>query len=343
MRTKVEVNIDYAVIKRDRDVLALLVLIRRAAYNFETEKHPYTALVEGFQRLFKMYQRTEESDENYKNCLNTQLEVLKTKGVLFGSNERLFHMERVNVGPRLGNHEVSELVKNKFIGVLYIRTASSNRHRKMKEDLHNNFMCGKDEYPTDLIRGYQFCTNWKQYKLLTTGDDTGGISFAIDGYGKGKVFDRKKGGKFKGVKKKNCCFICNDENHCANECPLKEEFDMYKKSKPGIGLTTFSEEVMLDEETDESGNIYVKTGYRYLCCIDGINICLEELVDTVSDMPYLIERKDSSSGEFLSSDSNATSLVKYECNDNDGNFADSESSSEDNMSFIILDKSFEDW
>ena len=57
--------------------------------------------------------------------------------------------------------DAKKAVRDRYLGILLLMNADKVRYGKIIEDMQNDFLCGRDWYPENLTKAYQYLVNFK--------------------------------------------------------------------------------------------------------------------------------------------------------------------------------------
>jgi Zinc knuckle len=149
---------------------------------------------------------------------------------------------------------VTKEAQDQYLAVAFVLSADRNRFGKLVEDMENDYLQGRDNFPKSLTAAYNLLTNWKQdprYAMRYIGPANDGVSFTnVDGAGQDEDVALLNTGK-KGTDKQKgntrdkshiTCHKCNEQGHYANECPSQDRQSAAQMLMSGVESGAFDDE-----------------------------------------------------------------------------------------------------
>ena len=166
METKVRAHDDFVTVDQggadESDPIKLLKIIRSIMCNFQSQRLPELSIITSMQRLYNLYQFDHESVQNFKQRISNAVDVVYHCGGSVGEFDKLIDNaikedgESVN-SIRADKNELEtykEKCKDKFTGILMLVLAHNGRFGKLKNELENDYIKGKDDYPKSFDKSY---------------------------------------------------------------------------------------------------------------------------------------------------------------------------------------------
>ena len=226
------------------DPLSLYKLMERVIMKQTEDQYPVAALWEQLCNVTQAKQGNMTNIEYYER-LNTKIDVAESVGVSFDF-ERIWEYcaQETHKKPysslsadqqALARSEAKERVLSYALIV-----SSSNQHKKIKEDLSNDFTKGEDYYPRDRSQALMMMDHYSKSPTVVTVSE--GTSFAQTGNkkkkgdkDKPKTTDKDPKEFDKAYWKDKECYRCGRLGHPATACSVKplKDVDDDDRSKSG--------------------------------------------------------------------------------------------------------------
>ena len=124
--------------------------------------------------------------------------------------------------------EITAETTSRSIAMAFLLGCDRSRYGRLIEDLENNFLQGRNHYPTTVAAAYNLLTNWKQERSGWRAPTAEGVAFA-------NVDEKQSKGPVRN-KSNVICHRCDKKGHYANECPERNAATMTDGStKPQTG------------------------------------------------------------------------------------------------------------
>ena len=219
MRQKVEANNSFETISKTGDGLGLLTTLKGVAYQFQGQKYISHALHESMKRYYNCSQgklaTTQAYLENFQNVIDV---VVHSGGKISGhpgvGNSII--AERGLMRDNMTEAQIEEVrteISARSTAMAFLLGSDRARYGRLIEDLENDYLQGRNNYPTTIAAAYNLLTKWKQenrYGWRPPSAD--GVSFTTADGEPGKKPPRTG-------KSHITCHRCTKKGHYASECP----------------------------------------------------------------------------------------------------------------------------
>eukprot|EP00978_Attheya_sp_CCMP212_P037163 scaffold173586_cov64-Attheya_sp.AAC.1 len=117
--------------------------------------------------------------ENFQNIID----VIEHSGGVIGYHPGIIQALADEQGADMATATVAQKAvlgkegQGMYLAVALLLNSDKNRYGKLIEDLENNYLHGKDNYPKTVTSAYNILTNWKQDVRNIQGPTNDGISF----------------------------------------------------------------------------------------------------------------------------------------------------------------------
>jgi hypothetical protein len=272
---KLTTNHDYKLVKDNSDPIGLLKLIKKICYSYRTEPFQVLAMLRAVKRAFSMTQGHKETNidylERFKN--RTTVAILCGAEFLFPGVLDFILVESYNLKYQsLTNPveiaDVRTLTQEVVKATLYLHSANKGRYGNLMEDLENDYLKDRDNFPRDIIGTQNLLLNYKGAETIAPSK--------AQPTNDGVLFAQQTSAKPKGTGdgKTHAGIICRDCNQQPGhfqgslQCPLqkklKEDAEKYRamtKEKPPAPQT--AEQLLLAGDLDykaPSARLFCQSG-----------------------------------------------------------------------------------
>ena len=262
MKQRLESLPVYTKLNKDCDRLGLLIEIKNIAFSFQSQKY-LAHLLHDSKRCFYMFQQDKNmTTQAYLNAFTNNVEVIEhSGGTIAGHDPGLESM----VAAKKGYHttmteaqtkEVQAESRERYLAVAFLLSANCTQYVKLIEDLENNYLQGRNNYPTTVTSAYHLITNWKQdpRNVMRSLGQVGnlGVSFTTTTEGTNNnsgvtLTNASKSGP-RASKAHITCHKCNIKGHYANKCPTNAP------AEPKVGATMHMSGIERDD-LDSNGKV----------------------------------------------------------------------------------------
>jgi len=195
---RLEKDGEFSKLEQDTDVVGILKKLKAIA--FKTDGGQYKPLIQAnvMRKLFGIRQGTNEKTNNYYKRFLATLEV---------SNE---HWGGNLVPANTPNKDKDKATANaRLVSMIFLDGSDPKRFGKLKNNLHNAFISGTDNYPETLEDVLELLVDFEDQEKTgsrqPTHDRSDGVSFAQH------------------AKHRNGCHLCGSKEHKAYQCPRKNK------------------------------------------------------------------------------------------------------------------------
>ena len=163
MRQRIEALDEFDKMSTDDDGIALLIAIKAQTFNFQSQKYLPHAMHET-KRRFYFFSQGKLTTQMYHEQFQNLVEVIETIKGNIGVDpgiELLVATElKKNVG-LLTNAEKKD-AQDRYLAVAFLLGSDRSRYGKLIENLENEFLQGRNNYPKTVTSAYNLLINWKQ-------------------------------------------------------------------------------------------------------------------------------------------------------------------------------------
>ena len=234
MQNRIEAGAAYQEIKRNKDVLRLLLGIKGIMHSFNKKEFLATSLNSATINLYECKQGRTESCANYLARFRNRLEVLEYYGGSFGEHLSQVKKEMEMKGKKYkpdvhvpGNSRFDRCLKkahNRCAAELFLRNVDSDRYRAVQLAVANDYIRHGTPYPADVDAVYSLIVSYK----------------CPEGNKRKRTNDRQDDGKETDATKRYKseitlanikCFRCKKKGHKVANCPEAEDYIPDKNDK----------------------------------------------------------------------------------------------------------------
>ena len=221
MVQELETCVEWPVIDRTHDPIALLKALQRICFDFKQGQFPVMAELKSLQRLFRMKQRENESLTKMVERFGDLLDVAKSCGASF-----VGHGVRNYVANNVENQNYSKCtdavqkrldpaIDSLANATLFLMLAGGTNADSVRRELANEFIKGHDNYPTDMTAVRKYIVNYKDVAPIVPPKPSKPI--------KSLVFAQGQSPDLSTVTCRNP--NCGQQGHYANspECPIRQQ------------------------------------------------------------------------------------------------------------------------
>jgi Zinc knuckle len=213
VRQKVESNETYAEVSRTGNGIGLLIILKGISFHFQSQKYSCHSIHEALKRFYNCSQgrfaTTQAYMEHFQNVMDV---VTQSGGSITGHTgiEDSIIKERKTTRENISAADLADVVADaeaRSKAIAFLLGCDRARYGKLIEDLENDFLQGRNNYPKTVVAAYNLITNWKQENRFGwRAPQADGVAFATDG-------------KKTPTKKNVNCHKCGVKGHYATDCP----------------------------------------------------------------------------------------------------------------------------
>ena len=165
-----------------KDVMWLMAGLDDIMSNFEQNRHPVLAVDDLNEKIMRMKQKEEETNKDFVKSMLREMKQLERHtggvGLLWGKSQQKELEEQIDffetkfLVPDNGYEEeqLSEDIKiakkklaDKTKAMIIFKRLDKKRYGNLQNDRHNSYLCGKDEYPTNVPELLKLIDNYKEW------------------------------------------------------------------------------------------------------------------------------------------------------------------------------------
>jgi hypothetical protein len=268
VRQKVEANNKFAEIASRGDGLQLLTILKGISFHFQSQKYLSHSIHKAMKCYYNCSQGRFATTQAYMEHFQNVLEVVTTSGGSVaghkGVEDELIaglpgEVTRATITPEQLK-KVQEDTVTRSTAIAFLLGCDRSRYGKLVEDLENDFLQGRNNYPTTVVAAYNLLTNWKQENRAGWRTPTAdGVAFANADDGK------------KTVKRNVTCHKCGVKGHNATDCPDLAAERAVGNTKAHTGTTLLMAGIDDGEfdEDDKASFTFVNHGVTCQVRLDG--------------------------------------------------------------------------
>ena len=268
VRQKVEANKKFAEIMSSGDGLQLLMILKGISFHFQSQKYLSHSIHEAMKRYYNCSQGRFATTQAYMEHFQNVLEVVTTSGGSVAGHKGVEdeiiaalpgEVTRATITPEQLK-KIQEDTVTRSTAIAFLLGCDRSRYGKLVEDLENDFLQGRNNYPTTVVAAYNLLTNWKQENRSGWRTPTAdGVAFANADDGK------------KTIKRNVTCHKCGVKGHYATDCPELAVERAAANSKPRTGTTLLMAGIDDGEfdEDDKASFTFVNHGVTCQIGLDG--------------------------------------------------------------------------
>ena len=159
--------------------------------------------------------KEEESNQDYLQRYNNAVAALETNEITVAASEIIAKMEDKTYSSK--SNEEKELAReeaaNRFLAYEYLKGMDRIRYGTIKEELHNEYLKGQQNYPKTITEAYQLQTNYWIKRKPMLNKVGAGVSFM------NKTGKHKEQNNNDDWKKEAMCHECGEKGHIRPDCP----------------------------------------------------------------------------------------------------------------------------
>ena len=215
VRQKVESNGRFEDVARTGNGLELLSILKGISFHFQSQKYNCHSIHEALKRFYNCAQGRFATTQAYMEHFQNVVDVVTQSGGSIGGHagiEDAIIRERGTTPELIADDDLGAVTAEadaRVKAVAFLLGSDKARYGKLIEDLENDYLQGRNNYPRTVLAAYNLLTNWKQEtRFGWRAPQADGVAFATT-----------DGGKKTPVKKNVTCHKCGVKGHYATDCP----------------------------------------------------------------------------------------------------------------------------
>ena len=233
MRQRIEALDSFDKMSSDGDGIALLIAIKGQTFNFQSQKYLPHAMHET-KRRFYFFSQGKSTMQMYHEQFQNLVQVIETIKGSIGVDPGIEQLVATDLKKDIAllTEADKKVAQERYLAVVFILRADRSWYSKIIENLENDFLQGRNNYPKTVTSAYNLLINWKQDPrnlMRSVGVSNDGVSFTnVDG-------DEDDDGDCTGVslntngqkerpvkdKSKVVCRRCGEKGHYPSNCDNK--------------------------------------------------------------------------------------------------------------------------
>ncbi|KAI2489179.1 Reverse transcriptase (RNA-dependent DNA polymerase) [Fragilaria crotonensis] len=167
LRQKLDALDEFEDISNKRDGVALLKAIKSTAYSYQSHKYLPLALHELMHRFYNTRQDGHMTNEQYLTQFQKIIAVIEHNGGFVDLAPGLDKIIAIELGldpENLDEQQKQDVAKeshSRYLATAFISGADPVRYGRLVENLENDFLMGRDNYPKTVRAAYNIMTFWK--------------------------------------------------------------------------------------------------------------------------------------------------------------------------------------
>lgn len=187
---KLEAREDWENMKSEHNLVHLLKAIKSLLHNqLQNDRHSGITAYDSLKTVFKVRQARHEETAEYRKRFSAATEVLEHVGITFGA---MFQGMADNIlksqydKDREGSTdeqatEAETKAGESVLAIMSLKQSCAVRYGEVTRELQNDFLKGKDNYPTDITAAYSMLANWRQWeRKRDAAPPLDGVAYSMD-------------------------------------------------------------------------------------------------------------------------------------------------------------------
>ena len=263
LKAKLEALKTFDGIETKQCPIDLLKAIKSIIYNYEEHKYIYSAVYEAYKAFYNMRQQAGVTNSEYLEQFKNVVDVLEQHGgslghdtVFLENDEEFAILSDAEKEDKDTLKAIKKTFRDMYIGCTFIYKSDQERYSKLKEDLHNDYMKGSDNYPENLVDAFGMLTNYKLPTSRGGNAKSTGVAFSQ----KGKKNSNNNRGNNNNNNNTNSnnnnakdveCFNCKQKGNFARNCPNKSNTSNTNVSNDANGNNNSNKSVKFNLNNNE--------------------------------------------------------------------------------------------
>jgi hypothetical protein len=139
LRGKIENNTKFKALQKGNDVAGLMKLLKSVAYSTVSTQHEFWSMQAALSKLVNMAQYDEEGVPSYGKRFTAQLE----------ATEEVFGRIVLPNKYQAKSKDEQEATRDQLLACMFLSGATHHKFKHIVDDLNNDFLRGKDSFPTE--------------------------------------------------------------------------------------------------------------------------------------------------------------------------------------------------
>lgn len=231
-KAKLEAREDWEGMKSEHNLVRLLKAIKSLLHNqLQNDRHAGITAYGSIKALFNVRQVSHEETVEYRKRFTAATEVLEHVGVTFGAMfqgmaddvlKSQYDTDREGATDEQAT-EAERKAGDSVLAIMFLRQSCPARYGEVARELQNDFLKGKDNYPTDITAAYAMLASWRQWsKTRDKASPLDGVAYSMEGEsqesGRAEGTTLATSGRKRDVSQMTCN-NCGKKSHLWRNCP----------------------------------------------------------------------------------------------------------------------------
>ena len=191
VQDKLKATKDWENVQSEQSLHELIKRIEKICVGFDDHKQSVFNLVQSLKTLFLYSQTEKESVEEYAQNFRSLWDTVEAFGGSPGVHQGLVDAELLNQGVRNASapqlKAAEEVLSEQVKAALLISGASRSKYGKLKDELANNYLLGRNQYP-EYEKAQRILSNYQNTRMAApyrASPNVTGVAFLQRGGGRG--------------------------------------------------------------------------------------------------------------------------------------------------------------
>jgi hypothetical protein len=163
VRTKVEAMDEFANVKTTKDGLGLLRVVRRVMLNYQDRKFAPMAGYDTRKMQFCVQQQPHQALREYYDTFKSLTSMLKNIGAeILPMTTTVDLIQGDQLDPNADKDATLASAMECEVACAFLRGAYQTQYGAVLSWLHNQYMCGNDNYPRNITDAYTLLAGWQR-------------------------------------------------------------------------------------------------------------------------------------------------------------------------------------